>query len=341
MLRWPIRCAAAVLLAIQSPLLAQIPGVPAIPGAGSALPGAASAIPGAATAPAAAPAAANNIWSKLCMTPEQAAACKQKLCNCSLVQFLSGGLAPISALSGGLIGTGCPGPNQANPQDLLQPSDSALGAAARIKKLEAEAAARRAAVRYLGTVDCRRFPEAEAALISSLRGDENECVRYEAALALGSGCCCTKKVLEALVVVVSGRKTNDPAEASARVRAAAAKALERCLLRYCEQDVLTPGAPPEKAVEPAVPAKGTAAADPLVEDGKQVLAAYKAKYVAPRPTAEPPVAPPAAVPPPVAQAVAQLKSAAPPAAVSTAAPPEHLPPTGRRDLWSVFQHARR
>jgi hypothetical protein len=305
------------------------------------LPGAASAIPGAAAAPAAPAAAPSNIWSKLCPTADQMAACKQKLCNCTLVQFLSGGLAPVSALTGGLVGTGCPGPNDANPQDLLQPSDSALGAAARIKQLEAQAAARRAAVRYLGTVDCRRFPEAEAALISSLRGDENECVRYEAALALGSGCCCTKKVLEALVVVVSGRKTNDPAEASARVRAAAAKALERCLMRYCEQEVLTPGQPPEKAVDPTEPAKEKAAADPLVEEGKQILAAYKAKYTAPRPTAEPPVARPTA-PPAVAQAVAQLTPARPAAPEATPAPsPTHLPPTGRRDLWSVLQHSRR
>lgn len=340
MLRWPFGCAAAALLVIQSPLLAQIPG---LPGGTPALPGGTPAIPGAASVPAAPSSSPSNIWSMLCPTSAQMAACKQKLCDCTLVQFLSGGLAPVSALTGGLVGTGCPGPNQANPQDLLQPSDSALGAAARIKKLEAEAAARRAAVRYLGTVDCRRFPEAEMALISSLRGDENECVRYEAALALGSGCCCTKKVLEALVVTVSGKRTNEPAESSPRVRGAAAKSLERCLLKYCDLDVLTPGKSPEKPVEATPePAKEKAAADPLVEEGKQILAAYKAKYVVARPTAEPPVAPTPTAPPAVTQAVAQLTPARPVVSEPVAAPtPQGLPPTGQRDVWSVFRHARR
>lgn len=298
------------------------------------------------------------------MTPEQKQACKQKICAIPFMQFLNGGLAPVSALTGGLVPGCCPGPNQANPADLLKPADSAEGAAARIKKLEAEAKARRAAVRYLGTVDCRRFPEAEAALISSLRGDENECVRFEAALALGSGCCCTRKVLEALVVTVSGRKTAEPAETSPRVRAAAAIALERCLMKYCDLEVLTPADRPlEKGQPPADPASAPAkknekaALDPLVADGQQVLAAFKRRYApAPRPTAEPPLPPaslvihriPATVtlgasttPQPLATAMAQAPAPAP--TMMSAPTPEGapLPPTGQRDLWSVLLQTRR
>lgn len=277
------------------------------------------------------------------MTPAQKQACMQKLCSCSLVQFLSGGLAPMSALTGGLIGSPCPGPNDANPADLALPADSAQGAAARIKKLEAEAKARRAAVRYLGTVDCRRFPEAEAALIASLRGDENECVRFEAALALGSGCCCTKKVLEALVVTVAGKRTAEPAETSPRVRGAAAAALERCLKKYCDEEPLTPGKPAEKPAAPSPEPKkdATTSLEPMVSEGKEVLAAFKARYGrAPVPTAEPPTA----ALPSVRQAVVQAAPPRPapaPVAEATPEPAGNLPPTGRRDIWSVFQHARR
>ncbi len=175
----------AVLASLSSRLPAQLPGVPTAP-----------AVPGAAPA-AAAP--ANNLWSFLCPTPAQTAACKQKLCASPLVQFFGSALAPARALSGGLMPTCCP---PVNPADLAAPADSPEGAAARIKEREAQAKKRRADVRYLGTVDCRRYPEAEAALVGALRGDENECVRWEAALALGRGCCCTRKVLQALVDTV-------------------------------------------------------------------------------------------------------------------------------------------
>jgi hypothetical protein len=365
MIRWPIPAAAlAAILLVQSPLLAQIPGIPGIPGMGGAAgaAGAAGAVPGAAAPPAAPAAAPNNIWSKLCMTPDQAQACLQKICACPLVQFLQGALVPVSALSGGLISGCCPA---INPLDLAKPADSAEGAASRIKKLEAEAKARRAACRYLGTVDCRRFPEAELALINSLRGDTNECVRIEAALALGNGCCCTKKVLEALVITVAGKKTNDPAETSLRVKAAAAYALERCLTRYCEIDPASlpaerppePGKPPAGETAPpppAPPAAGAAAArlvpDALVEEGRRALASYKATYGrAPaqeaRPaTAEPPQAP---APAPPAETVlvlrpAGLAQAGPPGVVSEAAPPAGnplLPPTGQRDVFNLLRHS--
>ncbi len=331
MFRWPIVGATLLALSsLHSSLHAQVPAIPGVPAGAAGAAGATGAAP-------AAPAAPSNLWSFLCPTPAQCQACMQKICACPLVQFFGGALTPMSAVSGGLFPSCCPGPLSANPADLQKPADGALGAAARIKAKEAEAKARRAAVRYLGTVDCRRYPEAEAALVNALRGDENECVRYEAALAFANGCCCTRRVLEALVITVSGRKTNDPAETSPRVKMAAAVALQRCLKSYCEVEPLTPGKPPE-AAKPAAQAR--LAPDPLVEDGKQVLAAYKEQVTGTAAlvkqaaaTIEPPAAPP------VVQ-VAQMAAPAPPLVLADVEPAarSELPPTGQRDLWSVLRH---
>lgn len=105
-------------------------------------------------------------------------------------------------------------------------------AAAKIKGDEAGAKSRRAAVHYLGTVDCHYYPEAEAALIGALRADRNEAVRLEAVLALGSGYCRTKRTMDALNLVVSGSEQDgNPAETSARVRQAAALALQQYMAR--------------------------------------------------------------------------------------------------------------
>jgi hypothetical protein len=229
-------------------LFAQIPGAAAPGAAGAAAPGAAgAAAPGAAgaAAPGAAPAAApNNIWSKLCMTPEQKAACRDWFCNSPFGKIYSSMLLPVSAFSGGLITDCCARPSLT---DLAQPADSADGAAARIKQDELEAKARRAAVRYLGTVDCSRWPEAEAALILSVRGDRNECVRLEAAWVLGRGCCCTPKVVAALSLVVAGSDRDGmPVERSERVKAAAAASLDHCL------NCLAPTVPVLLAPPPAV-----------------------------------------------------------------------------------------
>jgi hypothetical protein len=187
----------------------------------------------------------------LCPTPDQIAACKAKFCACPLGQLLSNGLAPMGALTGGVIGSCCPNAsnNQPNPADLLKDPTGAEGAAARVKKDTAEAKARRAAVRYLATVDCNYWPEAQAALINSLRADRNECVRLEAALALNRGCCCRKEVILALVDCVSGRAVVPllppppvaPPEDSPRVQAAAMLALEHCLA--CYVDIVKPKLP--------------------------------------------------------------------------------------------------
>jgi len=60
--------------------------------------------------------------------------------------------------------------------------------AAKVEQEQKQAKVRVAAVKYLGTVQCHYYPEAEAALIASLRADRSECVRLAAAQALASGC---------------------------------------------------------------------------------------------------------------------------------------------------------
>jgi hypothetical protein len=213
-------------------------------------PGLAPASPAAALTPASSPAAApvpaKNLWTFLCPTEGQKALCKEKLCKTQFGQLLNNTMRPISALTGGLIGPCCD--NAINPSDLAKPADSASGAAARIKQAEADAKARRAAVRYLGTVDCHYWPEARDALVNALRADTNECVRWEAAMALGRGCCCNKETVRALSITVSGTdEDGNPTETSERVRAAAAGALDHCLVRL--HATLPVGAPPEQAPE--------------------------------------------------------------------------------------------
>jgi len=142
--------------------------------------------------------------------------------------MLSGAAGPMSMMSGGLTQNKCQ--QNALLNDLLQPPDSAVGAAALIQQDELDAKKRRAAVRYLGTVDCHYWPEASQALKKALRGDRNECVRFEAAVVLGTGCCCTHEIIEALRMSVMGvRGDGFPAETSERVRIAAARSLEHCL----------------------------------------------------------------------------------------------------------------
>ncbi len=184
----------------------------------------APAAPGAVATPAA---GGGNLYSFITRTPAQREAKRARFCNSLCGKIYGSLLGPVNAFAGGLIPSPCAAPLQ---QDLAQPADSAVGAAARIQADELEAKKRRAAVRYLSTVDCRRWPEAEEALILALRGDRNECVRFEAALALGRGCCCTPKTIEAMSITVAG-STRDgfPEERSKRVREAARVSLEHCL----------------------------------------------------------------------------------------------------------------
>jgi hypothetical protein len=180
----------------------------------------------AAAGVAAAPAApVTTIWDKLGISHDALAKCKEKFCGSPLGTLVNNGLKPVSAMTGGIIGC-CP--EMPTAAMLAQPG--AEGDAAKIKKDELEAKKRQAAVRYLGTVDCHWWPDAEKGLINALRADRNECVRHEAALALTRGCCCTKGVIEALTICVSGsEKDGNPSENSERVRMQAQVALTHCL----------------------------------------------------------------------------------------------------------------
>jgi hypothetical protein len=196
---------------------------------------------------AAAPAAPTaNLWSFLLPSPEQCARCKDRLCNSAIGEMAKSAAKPITAASGGLLFSKCGVPTA---EDLAKMKaegklESEEGAAAKIKKSEAEAQARREAVRYLGTVDCNYWEEAKATLKNALRGDPNECVRYEAALALGRGCCCNKEIIEALKHSMNGsNKDGFPIENSSRVRSAAADAFYNCLAVYTE---------PGEVIEPEI-----------------------------------------------------------------------------------------
>ncbi len=218
---WQKTTASLAFACLSTPLFGQgIPGAP--PAAGTV---------GGPSAFAAAPAAAapQNLWAYLCMTPEQHEACRQKICNCALGKMLNSMLTPMSAMSGGLIEPIC---KENLAVGLAKNPETVGGAAARIKKDMAEAKQRIADIRYMAGVDCRYWPEAEAALTLALRADRVECVRYEAAVALTRGCCCTEKVIKALTFSVQcSDKDGSPKESSERVRAQASVALEKCLAR--------------------------------------------------------------------------------------------------------------
>lgn len=208
----------ATIASLSGSLWAQapaIPGVPAAPG----VPGAAAATP------------VGGLHQFLGLTPEIKEAKKRYICSKPIGMMMSQMLAPMRAFTGGLFGNCCPGPSLL---DTLKPG--AEGAANKIKKDEAEAKARRAAMRYLGTVDCHFWPEAEKELIGGLRADRNECVRWEAAMALGGGCCCTKRTIEALLISATGSdKDGNPSETCDRVRAAAFASLQHCLSCFSEE----------------------------------------------------------------------------------------------------------
>jgi hypothetical protein len=232
-----------------------------VPGAAPAAATATAATPGAAaTATAAAP--QRNLWTFLCPPQEWKDRCKEKFCRSTFGQLINNSFKPASALTGGVIPGCCP---PVLKSDLLKPADSAEGAAARIKQDEANAKARRAAVRYLGTVDCRYWPEARDALVNALRADRNECVRMEAAWSLGRGCCCNKVTMQALILTVTGSDADgNPQEPSERVRIAAEYALRRCLDCYVEVERVKP-----KTAEPLPPPKKVDEEEPIIEEEKK------------------------------------------------------------------------
>ena len=160
--------------------------------------------------------------------------CKEKICSCCVGQLLSSMTMPLSLMTGGCIKPCCPPVKAA---DLKSPADSAAGACARITKDAMEMEQRRKSVRCLARADCNWFPEAELALISSLRTDRAECVRLEAARVLSVGCCGTKKIIDSLTICVNANsKDGNPPENSPRVREMALVALQHALECYVERE---------------------------------------------------------------------------------------------------------
>jgi hypothetical protein len=153
-------------------------------------------------------------------------------CQSPLGRFGRFVFTPLRIASGGRLPECCPDVPSAAALAHMTPENTSLPevTAAKIKYDQAGAGARRAAVRYLGTVDCHYFPEAEEALLAALRCDRNELVRLEAARALGNGSCCARRTVQALHLVISGGCSDyNPAETSARVKAAAVASMQKCL----------------------------------------------------------------------------------------------------------------
>ncbi|MGL4465352.1 MAG: hypothetical protein ACRC1K_24645 [Planctomycetia bacterium] len=276
---------------------------------------AAVAAPTAAAAPAvAAPAAApTNLFSLLGLTKAGCKACKQCICNSGIGKLLTGFTSPLSSFTGGVVPSLCP---PQTPTDAQAAQPGAQGAAAAIQKEEAEAKARRAAVKYLATINCHYYPEAEKALIESLRTDRNECVRYEAALAFAQGCCCSKRTINALTLTVScGDKDGNPSETSPRVQKMARIALARCVACYQEAAPRTPPeAPTPGSPAPAAAPKASAGVGPRVLTPEEELLLRDA-----------------------AAALAGSRHLAPEASATDALTAVR----GERSMWQVLQQARR
>jgi hypothetical protein len=213
MLRWLSICTFTL---VGSATYAQLPDIPATPTASSAVPTASSSRTGLFS----------RVFSK---TPESRALCRVRFANSPAGQLVNNLLKPLEGVTGGLLKP--IGANEANPENLKKPADSAQGATAKIKLEMAAAKEKIADLEFLGTKNCKRYPEAEAALINGLRAEKEECVRLAAARALQKGCCCTPKVMKALLICVNGsKKDGNPAEDSPAVIAAARAALERCVM---------------------------------------------------------------------------------------------------------------
>lgn len=186
------------------------------------------------TAPAAP--AAPTVWGSMttCCT-----GIKTAICNGPLGTLLKNALKPLCAL------TGNNGPLP--PSAAAQNAPGAAGAAAKIQADQAAAKQRVLAVRFLGTVDCHWYPEAEAGLVAALRADKSECVRFEAAKSLARGCCCTKTTIEALSICVEGsEKDGNPSENSLRVQLVALEGLQRCVTSYRGEALEPPLPRPEQ-----------------------------------------------------------------------------------------------
>jgi len=260
--------ALATLLMATTTASAQLGGAAAAPTAAAA-----PAVAGATGAAGAADAVKPGCLEKICVRCE---AFRRKLCVTPAGALINNMTKPLSALTGGIIPPFCP--ILPSPKDLAKPG--VAGAAAEGKKDAAEAKARQMDVRYLGTLDCRYYPNASKGLSDALRTDPSECVRFEAASALSRGCCCNKITLAALEASVSGMELDgNPAERSVRVRCTAAIALEKCLACY-----VVPAPEPEP-VDPKKGQEGPKGEGPPKKDDEKDKDAKPPLAISPTPVA--------------------------------------------------------
>ncbi|WP_425395149.1 hypothetical protein [Aeoliella sp.] len=170
-------------------------------------------------------------------------------------KMLANMVEPFSKLTGGIIPSckcnefdqalalNAPPPGVGPPP----PPPPAVAAAAKIQADQAQAGLRRQAVAALAGVDCRYYPEAEVALIASLRADRSECVRLEAAKVLKGCCCRSPDIVKALTICAAGTDIDgNPCERSNRVRLTALAALQCC--QTCDPTQTTPTTPPEQPI---------------------------------------------------------------------------------------------
>ena len=179
--------------------------------------GAQGPLPPVPSAAATTPANPQSVYSFLLPNAAQKHSCRTSYCNSPLGPMMSAADWPILQVSGSQ--SAIAGQQEVPAGDARAAADNLSGLAAMIKQDEEDAKKRQANIRFLGTVDCSYWPEAADALCSALRKDKNECVRYEAALAMHGDCCCNPKSMEALKNCVLGRyraDLNNPVEYSAR-----------------------------------------------------------------------------------------------------------------------------
>ena len=180
--------------------------------------------------------------------------------------------------------------------------------AAKIKIDEMQGRARCAAVKYLATVDCHYYPEAEAGLLAALRADRVEAVRLEAATSLGNCRGVTARILDALNLAALGLDNDgNPAESSEAVRMAARKSLNLCMARGMGQ--------------PAVPA--SLAPPALTWQTPVEQPVVPTQYHIPVPPPPPPVAPASATVTPEERLLAETLGA-PKTVLPTQPPPRSL-----------------
>ena len=210
---WKKGCLGLALLAsLARPVSAQIPLTP--PSAGGATP--------LAAPPATQP---TTLCDFLGLSKAQLNACKEYMCKTQLGQLMNNSLMPIGAFTGGILGPCCP--------PLIMSEQTGRQRRRRRCPHQAGRGRRQAPPGRRALPGHRRLPllaRGSGWHRSALRTDRDECVRWEAAMALGSGCCCNKATIRALAIVVSSSDEDGyPSETAERSRRAAARSLRHCL----------------------------------------------------------------------------------------------------------------